>query len=1223
MTRICCNIKAVMGRIGISVILLIAILSGTATAQQSLTNYGVINSIVWQYDNKAVYFSNDAQLCRKTIDVNGAPAVLAFHENNVTCIAATPDQSVIASVGWDGILQIRAGETTIKKNIFRFTGCVAIDPKGQSVAIGDCEGKIRLFDIHGNERWMKNISKRCINSVAFDVNSEYLISGGDDGDVRLFDIGANSEKLSKKIDGKGITVVKVVPTNKEILVSGKSGKVARLSFPELDMIGEYNDHDKTVVALDITSDGRFLFSGDGQGRIVIRDLVNNCVSGEIKSTSGVRITALAVSPDGKQLCWGSADQRLNFNDLYEVPGYAAVNSAPCQLVSTVQYHDENTLFPTNAINGAEEGGYLEIVTANRGEGPAFGVKVQITCSSQYIQLAKSSELIGYMPSGKIVTTVWPIAASVDLDNGTTRFTIGTIESEKRDAPVVILPIQTVALERPEFRLSGTEWNDGLSGLAHGNNNKIPENGETVELSMFIENAGTGRGKNVQAVVNFKPVAGLVVLDSAANLGNLEPGHILAAQFLFRLERDFSGAGIEYSLDVTDQRQLPGLHISNIEKEVILNTPVLTLDLNRPGLVSNGQSFRISMVPRNLGIMEATGVKLNARLSPELTVSGHFFDIGIIEPNKSGSEQVMNINIPRDCSLQEILIELSMVQDLGFPGFDTTISIPLKQLRPQLEIETVLLSEGHSIRQGSQESAQIIIRNNGELEALNTSLLLSVNNQNVSLSETKIEIGRIPAGSSTEPFIININVPGGVPAGQIKLILNLVQDNYATVESEYAVAITERDAIFVEKPTLIDVPPTPGGITGGITGGNDGSKSNITLLTMPPMRDTLIHSDKFIFRSFTLFSPVGIASVEITVNGVNRFDQSDGRAQYSLKSTNYQNIMVSDVELPLKEGSNKIIIQARESITNKITVEEFEVQYIPASSKLVWRDDRGREFYSDVDVDIEKVSQTDSRSNRCAVIIGIEEYTEAFKSKYSRHDAEVFARYSRDILGVPENNIFAFYDTRASFYNLTQLFDETSPLSAFLRKYGNEAEIYFYYSGHGVPNYTAANDADTSSSFILPFDVAPTHSESQKGGLSVNRILHRLKAYSPRLLFAAFDACFMGQGRDGKMLADQRPARIEQPLVLSQSGEVSLYATGTKETAIPYTDKYHGLFTYFLLRGLRGDADREGNRDNQVSFGELRSFLLKYVPEYASKYNSEQKPLISESNDDLILVKLKK
>jgi uncharacterized caspase-like protein len=61
---------------------------------------------------------------------------------------------------------------------------------------------------------------------------------------------------------------------------------------------------------------------------------------------------------------------------------------------------------------------------------------------------------------------------------------------------------------------------------------------------------------------------------------------------------------------------------------------------------------------------------------------------------------------------------------------------------------------------------------------------------------------------------------------------------------------------------------------------------------------------------------------------------------------------------------------------------------------------------------------------------------------------------------------------------------------------------------------------------------------------------------------------------------------------------------------------HGLFTYYLLRGLRGEADT--NRDHAVTLGELAGYVRQKVAWAAkTQFNAEQRPQIAPaltSND---------
>jgi hypothetical protein len=69
------------------------------------------------------------------------------------------------------------------------------------------------------------------------------------------------------------------------------------------------------------------------------------------------------------------------------------------------------------------------------------------------------------------------------------------------------------------------------------------------------------------------------------------------------------------------------------------------------------------------------------------------------------------------------------------------------------------------------------------------------------------------------------------------------------------------------------------------------------------------------------------------------------------------------------------------------------------------------------------------------------------------------------------------------------------------------------------------------------------------------------------------------------------------------------------------DRQHGLFTYYLLRGLEGEADEppSGNNDGVVRAGELLAYLQRVVPARAKELQISQMPTLTPYFDDKLPV----
>lgn len=65
------------------------------------------------------------------------------------------------------------------------------------------------------------------------------------------------------------------------------------------------------------------------------------------------------------------------------------------------------------------------------------------------------------------------------------------------------------------------------------------------------------------------------------------------------------------------------------------------------------------------------------------------------------------------------------------------------------------------------------------------------------------------------------------------------------------------------------------------------------------------------------------------------------------------------------------------------------------------------------------------------------------------------------------------------------------------------------------------------------------------------------------------------------------------------------------------DKEHGLFTYYLLKGMGGDADV--NKDRFVTLGEIQSFVSTKVREQAALDGREQTPQLQGNSNNVLVV----
>lgn len=100
-----------------------------------------------------------------------------------------------------------------------------------------------------------------------------------------------------------------------------------------------------------------------------------------------------------------------------------------------------------------------------------------------------------------------------------------------------------------------------------------------------------------------------------------------------------------------------------------------------------------------------------------------------------------------------------------------------------------------------------------------------------------------------------------------------------------------------------------------------------------------------------------------------------------------------------------------------------------------------------------------------------------------------------------------------------------------------------------------------------------------------------------------DACFSGANRDGNMLASARGIAIKVKSSSPTGNMVVFTAAQGDETAYPYKERSHGLFTYHLLKKLQ---ETKGN----VTLGELGDYIQTQVKRQSVVTNGKlQSPAI--------------
>lgn len=232
---------------------------------------------------------------------------------------------------------------------------------------------------------------------------------------------------------------------------------------------------------------------------------------------------------------------------------------------------------------------------------------------------------------------------------------------------------------------------------------------------------------------------------------------------------------------------------------------------------------------------------------------------------------------------------------------------------------------------------------------------------------------------------------------------------------------------------------------------------------------------------------------------------------------------------------------------------------------------------------------EGRGKLWAVVVGVSRYKNLAPDaqlQYPSRDAEEFAAFLRSPQGggFPSTQIKMLLNEQATLSGIR------TALGTWLAR-SAEAEdlVYVFFAGHGVvegerDGYLLAYDSDPQNLYATALSI----SELDK------IISERLRA---RLVVLMADACHSGRIGMASRALEERVLvnRFLDEVGKSGQGVFRLLASRADEKS--YEDKKwgggHGVFSYYLLEGLKGKADRD--RDGIVRAGELLDYLSEAVP----------------------------
>jgi Caspase domain len=332
------------------------------------------------------------------------------------------------------------------------------------------------------------------------------------------------------------------------------------------------------------------------------------------------------------------------------------------------------------------------------------------------------------------------------------------------------------------------------------------------------------------------------------------------------------------------------------------------------------------------------------------------------------------------------------------------------------------------------------------------------------------------------------------------------------------------------------------------------------------------------------SSKGIGRITVTLNGAEVHQQEERSPQKS---------MAVSAPLTLREGANAIVVTAREpdgALRQEVrtVILERAKPAVPAAPPA---------------------PPPPPPSTQWAVVIGVGAYESSAVPRLRYAVADADAIYKTLLAaGFKKENVLLLTDRTERKPTLRNI---KWALGTFLARSANKDDlVMIYFAGHGASEVDQRGiERDGLSKYLVPLDADPDDLYST--ALPMDEMQNVLARIEAERVTVFLDACYSGAA-GGRTFASTKTRSVSVDEIfldrLARSkGRAIVTASRPTELSIELAELGHGIFTYYLVRGLQGYADN--NRDGVVSLQELYEYLAQEVARKSRQVGGNQHPML--------------
>jgi len=778
---------------------------------------------------------------------------------------------------------------------------------------------------------------------------------------------------------------------------------------------------------------------------------------------------------------------------------------------------------------------VDLHISNTGKGPLYRFLAKTSSSNPLLD--GRTFYFGKIPAGQSKSETLKISIPKDMTTEEIPLDIH-FEEYNGFVPDPLKALITLSgPPRPRLAYNYQILDDG-TGQSVGNGDGRIQKGEAIDLLLTIKNVGTVPAKDTWVELTNQEGQHLDIRPQILRFGQLEPNDTKQARISFTVWPDYPKPELGFGLFIKEKTQNVFL---NEKVDLIVDTrpPQQILATNKMVTVTQDRASLLSGAGVESSVIATVGKAQSLSVTGEL---GDWYRIQLSEKETGwiAKQQVATLQA-------SIKGEMPIPMIKGLEANKAAQFITLSEQLQQAEKDRARIEQ--TLKQREQEMAGLQTK----LEQMTTAQQSTISTTQEQLERERTEREQIAQALQkreveAQQLRAKLEATANIKSSELLTMREHLQQEQAQREqAEKALRNFKQEMAHLQ--TKLDKM----------------NKSQASANTPPaialatPFDKQVLTVDRVQLVGAAA-SDRGIARIEVRVND-ELLARRQGRGVAVVPS--------QDIQQSTLEFSETVLLREGE---NLITVVAYDGNQLTSTRTL-------------------RVSREVDKGQIWAVVIGISQYKTVRPLKYADKDALAFRDYLTQNLGVTPDHLTVLTNEQATLFNLKR------SLGTDLKRHaGPKDTVIIFYAGHGAPEPDASSpDGDGLEKYLIPYDADPQ--DLYTTGLpmrEVETIFHRLSA--ERVMFIT-DSCYSGATAGRTFSTAARRANLSDGFLTRLSkgkGRVVLTASRAGEVSEERDDLGHGVFTYYLLEGLRGKADVDG--DSIVTVDEAYSYISTHVPQ---------------------------